>query len=55
MRDAEIAFVHIDANGDGNISFSEAERLIKDASSHDETTDSTKTKLEAFFRSFDEN
>lgn len=35
MRDAEIAFVNIDTSGDGIISFSEAERLIKDASSED--------------------
>ena len=53
LRDAEIAFVNVDANGDGSISFSEAERLIKDSSSISETDDSTKTKVEAFFRSFD--
>ena len=55
MRDAEIAFVNIDANGDGTICFSEAERLIKDASILDKTADSNKTKLDAFFRSFDDN
>ena len=55
MRDAEIAFVNVDSDGNGTISFSEAERLIKDSSYIDEPDESIKTKIEAFFSSFDKN
>ena len=55
LRDAEIAFVNLDTDGNGTISVSEAERLIKDSSSIDDTDDSIQTKIEAFFSSFDKN
>ena len=57
MRDAAIAFEKLDTNSDGNIDLSEAEKLIEQQSNFmgDDFTVSAKTKLDAFFKSFDED
>ena len=55
LRDATIAFDSVDTNGDGTIDYSEAEKLIKTCSFMDKIEGNSDTKVNAFFKSFDDD
>lgn len=55
LRDASIAFENVDVNNDGEIDYGEAEKLIKSSSSLDGMVDNANSKVDAFFKSFDED
>ena len=55
MRDAISAFENIDINSDGFIDISEAEKLVQESSSMNDSAGSAKARIEAFFKSFDVN
>lgn len=54
LQSATLAFEELDVNGKGNLNFHEAEKLIKKISSSDNLTGNHKDKVDAFFKSFDE-
>ena len=55
LRDATIAFERVDIDGNGTIDYHEAEKLIKSNNSLNNFASNNENKIDAFFKSFDEN